>query len=173
MGDVKLSSKPATTTTAGTFLPINVPDGGSPTGFVTKRISMANIQASINNSNNPNISDLEDDVQQLQTDVVSLQDELTRVTFKSVSTNQTFSQPQYAQIDSISVLNNSGSMATFSIGTTSSGTDIVDVRTINDTDWYLNQPGSNGVNSDGAARTVYITVSGTINVTIFYRINNF
>jgi hypothetical protein len=152
MADIKLSSKTTTAVTTGGYLYIIIPDGGSPTGFVGRRISVTDLQVDLRTDINTNTSD----ISSIDGRVTTLENNSSKILDSSKNSDYTFTQDANSEIEQIYIKNVS-SNPTIKIGTTLAGEELVSETSI--TDYYKKD-----INfSDGytaTSRTIYITLSG-------------
>lgn len=162
MADIALSSKSTTAIIAGGFVYIIIPDGGSPTGFVGRRISVTNLLAALQLDVDGNTSDITTNT----TAIAALQNITARVQRADQVSNFNIPQPATSIITKIRA--RSDGAATMEIGTTPLGQEITEevVSLTDGTLWELDQ-----VIDSVAGQTIYFTITGTVSVSIYYEAN--
>ena len=160
MADVKLSSKSTTTTTTSTFIYILVPDGGSPTGFLGYRISFtdfnAYLQAQITSNASTgatNASDISD---------------LQNINFREQRKNQTSDFSIAIDADStvrkIEVKEMNSSTASFKVGTSLGGDDILGTKSLTaDKVYRYDSP----IEIDSSTTLYFTIITGKVSTSVY------
>lgn len=163
MADIALSSKTATTVIVGGYIYIIIPDAGSPTGYVGRRIAVTNLLSSIQ-------SDVDDNA----FDIVSIDNRVTlleqinkRVTFHDKTTAFAYFQPANSTITKI-VARGTNNAETLLVGTTVGGNELADFTF--QTAYNLRATKVKDYDSR-ATRTLHFTPSGTIDIDIYYTLD--
>lgn len=169
MADTYLSTIGTTSTTTGGYIYIIRPDGGSPTGYTSYRISVINLQASLQTQITTNASD----ISTLSSQIDILNNLLTKNKYEDIVSDFEYNQTANSTIYKITA--KSSSNASFKIGTTLDGDEIQEEITLTSEYNYvfeLDIDIPTGYNE--SARTIYISItSGTITFGIYNRLNEF
>ena len=159
MADIKLSSVSQETTITGGFLYIILPDGGSPTGYTSYRISTANFNATLQALISANTSDIATNA----ADIAALEAINSRTQYTSKVSDFQHSQGAGTNIYKISAIATTGT-GNMKIGTTLTGSEIMATETIQSSEPFFLEE---NLYSAGA-RTLYFTITGSLNVTVYY-----
>lgn len=161
MADKKGSQLPTTSTITGVYIPILLPDGGSPTGYEDYRITVTDLQTGLQSQITTNIADLV--TLDERTTVLEGINAVTKLPARTGAIE--FSQPANSDVWKISARIYTGS-PTIKIGTTLGGEEILSLTTLD--------TGTNDIlelvqtNYTRSARTIYFTITAAVDIRIDY-----
>jgi hypothetical protein len=164
MADIALSSKATTAVIVGGYVYIIIPDGGSPTGFTGRRISITDLLAALQAEVDTNTANIATNT----TNITTLQ-------------NNSSKRLDLAQVSSFSFTQEGGSViediyfsgtGTVSVGTTLAGEQLVSSRLIEGGIRRGSIKVSDGYTA--TSRTIYITLSAaSVDVATFSKLSLF
>lgn len=162
-----LSSRTTASSGDNGFYHIIKPDALSPTGYTSYKILDSVLKAVLNLQ----ISNNNVDIAANQAAILALQNTGTRSKHVNQVSDFTFAQPADSRIERI-VLKSTAS-ATFSIGTSITGSELYDGTLTSEYNYLaeIEKPIKDFYSS--SARTIYFTITGTISATIYYTLNEF
>ena len=161
MADIALSSKSTTAVVTGAYCYIIIPDGVSYTGFVGRRITVANLQAALQAQITANAGNISTNT----SDISDLQDITSREQFTDeVGATFQFSQPANSIINYINL--RSTGAATFAISGSVTG---AIQTTTNLTDGVLYR--LDKIVDSEPGQTITFTITGTVSAEIYYNKN--
>jgi hypothetical protein len=163
MADIYLSSIATTTSLTGTYVYIIVPDGGSSTGFTSYRIAITDLHADLQSAINTNTANIATNT----SDISRLQDIVNRQKFANQTAAFEFSQTADSTIEKFRFLANSSTL--IKIGTTIGGEEILEETTVSTDEFFEYDE----TLYSASARTIYISVTGSISCTIYYTSDEF
>jgi hypothetical protein len=168
MADLKLTDRASTSDPTGGYLYIIIPDAGSPTGFVSRKILKTDYDADLAaliQTNANDITTVDNRVTQVYQDFA-----IREAGIITQTTDYEYAQDQGTQIEAIKMIPNVDS--TVKCGLTPGGSEIFDTRNVNVADNYsvYRSDKKEMYNKDISARTVYFTITGSVQFRINYQI---
>jgi len=165
MADQTLSARSITTTTTGSYIHIIIPDGGSPTGYTSYRISFTSFNAYLQAQITANAVVGADNA----SDIVDLQNINFREQQKDQTSNFTIVIAANSTIRNIEVKEKNSAPASFYVGTTLGGNDILGTKNISADEVYrYDSP----IERTGST-TLYFTITGKVSASVYGSLDEF